>query len=394
MIKASKKESFMNEGTWLMKIRRMKASVCVCVAFFCLSASSCQFLMNGSQPPDPVTVTISEPSLTLYVGDFYQLQGEASDGDPLIWSANNDVVYIEDGKLEALKEGTAKVTAHCAHAQASCEITVLPVDPNKPEETPDRTLVWHDEFDGDKLDLTKWGYQHGVQDDYGGNVTGPKYWGNNEQQYYTEDAVSVSDGMLTITATKQAMGDRSYTSGRILTRDLASFTYGYIEARIQTPAITGMWPAFWMLPQPLQVGSSHNVYGGWAKSGEIDIMEIRGRNVNVSTCALHFGGSSPNNTHKGSSCQLNGRIDEFHVYAIEWTAESITWFVDGESFFTMTADEWWTESSSEKSAPFDQPFFILLNLAVGGNFDGNRLPPDSFTSASMYVDYVRVYQYQ
>ncbi len=384
----------MNKEVWRIQRKSFKAIICACIAFFCLSSSSCQLFVNGMQSskPDEVTVTISESSLTLCVGDRYRLQGEASDGDSLTWISSNDVVRIENGELEALKEGTVKVTAYCAHAQASCEITVGPADPNKPIETPERVLVWHDEFDGNELDLTKWGYQYGVQDNYGGKVTGPIYWGNNEQQYYTEDAVSVSNGMLCITAKKQAMGDRSYTSGRILTRDLASFTYGYIEARIQTPAITGMWPAFWMLPQPLQVGSSNNVYGGWAKSGEIDIMEIRGRNTGVTTCALHYGGGS-NNTYKGSSCQLDGTIDEFHVYAIDWTEDRITWLVDGKAFFTMSADEWWTESSSEKSAPFDQPFFILLNLAVGGTFDGNRNPPDSFTSASMYVDYVRVYQY-
>lgn len=381
----------MHQEKWFRKRKIVKASVCACLAFFCLSLSSCQFIGNSTSS-EKVTVSISDLYLTLCVGDSYRLKGEASDGDELSWIANNDVVRIKDGVLSALKTGTAKVTAYCAHAQASCEITVGPADPNKPVESPERVLVWHDEFDGDELDLTKWGYQHGVQDDYGGNVTGPIYWGNNEQQYYTEDAVKVSDGLLSITATKRSMGDRNYTSGRILTRDLASFTYGYIEARIKTPAITGMWPAFWMLPQPVQVGSSHNVYGGWASSGEIDIMEIRGRNTGVTTCALHYGGGS-NNTYKGSSCQLDGTIDEFHVYAIEWTEESITWLVDGKSFFTMKADEWWTTASNEKSAPFDQPFYILLNLAVGGTFDGNRLPPDSFTSASMYVDYVRVFQY-
>ncbi len=377
--------------TWKKMI---KVGISICAACICLCASGCNYILEGLSPKPPVVVTLSENEMTLYVGDSYRLQGEASDGDTLSWTTDREgVVRVEKGKITAISAGTAKITAHCSHAQAQCAVTVLPADPNRPPAQLERELVWHDEFDGDALDLTKWGYQIGTHDVYHGIESYTQYWGNNEQQYYTEDAADVADGMLSITATKEAMGDRSYTSARILTRDLATFTYGYFEARIKVPAITGMWPAFWMLPQPTDTTSTNNVYGGWAKSGEIDIMEIRGRNAYESTSALHFGGNWPNNTHKGSSYKLDTSIEEWHVYAVEWTAEALTWYVDGNAYFTLKANEWWTSSSTERGAPFDKPFFLLLNLAVGGNFDGNRLPPEDFTSASMYVDYVRVYEY-
>jgi len=263
-------------------------------------------------------------------------------------------------------------------------VPVVPLDGMK--------LVWRDEFDGNELDATKWDYQHGIRDVYHGNESNTLYWGNNELQSYTEDAVSVHDGMLEITASRQESGDMEFTSGRILTRDLASFTYGYFEAKMRTPAQEGMWPAFWMLPQPSDTHSTNNQYGGWAANGEIDIMEAKGRLSNVIDNTLHFGGGWPNHKYKGNSSTMETNTEAWHVYSLDWREDKITWYIDGKVSHSMNSNEWYTLSSESESAPFDVPFYLLINLAVGGNYDGGRRPSFEFQSASMYVDYVRVYQ--
>lgn len=281
--------------------------------------------------------------------------------------------------------------------QADCVVTVT----EGPYSKRGFTLVWHDEFNGDKLNPANWGYQLGTQDKYG-NSTGPANWGNNELQYYREDNVRVDDGSLVITASREAekIGGKSYTSGRITTRDKFSFTFGYVEARIKAPAVDGMWPAFWMLPQPSTPDNSHNEYGGWASNGELDIMEIKGRLRNKVDTTLHFGGGWGSNVHKGATTTLASDVDDWHTYAVEWTADYIAWIIDGSEALRLTSSQWWTDAVPSKdnpSAPFDKPFFILLNLAVGGNYDptgtANLKENDSFTSESMYVDYVRVYEH-
>ena len=266
-----------------------------------------------------------------------------------------------------------------------------------PKEVGKLTLVWNDEFEGDALDESKWGYQLGVRDVYG-TSTGPDSWGNREKQYYTKDAVSVSDGTLKITAKKlsEPIEKKNYTSGRILTRDKASWTYGYFEAKIKTPAIPGMWPAFWMLPQPSQPNCSGNEYGGWAASGEIDIMEAPGRLGNVVDTTLHYGGGWPKMKHKSKRTTLSTSTEEWHAYGLEWREDHMSWYIDGQKVFTVTSDTWYTTSAAAEgnsSAPFDKDFYITLNLAVGGNYDRNVVPDDDFTSAAMEVDYVRVYSF-
>lgn len=262
-----------------------------------------------------------------------------------------------------------------------------------PEAVQNYSIVWRDEFDGNKLNEKNWDYQHGVNDVYHGVENRTKYWGNNELQYYTEDAVTVEDGNLVITAEKQQYEGMEYTSARILTRDLQSFTFGYFEAKMKLPAEQGMWPAFWLLPQPSSYSSDHNEYGGWAASGELDIMEAKGREKNITSGALHFGGGYPANVHKSQRTTLSSNIDEWHTYGVDWRTDGITWYVDGTAFMTLENGEWYSSAAPDsETAPFDKPFYILFNLAVGGNFDGGVKPKDDFTSASMYVDYVRVFQ--
>ena len=364
-------------------------------------------------PTPTVTLTISQTQLVLTVGDGVTLTATASNGDTVEWkSANKNVATVSQGTVVGVGKGEVVITAYTASAMATCTVQVTEKQAGGDNsgsgsnngETGDNsgsdggneetlTLVWSDEFDGNALDLTKWGYQTGTQDAYHGNIGGPNNWGNNELQYYTEDSVQVNNGSLIITAQKREYGGKDYTSARILTRDLAYFTYGYIEAKMKTPAINGMWPAFWMLPQPTSHSSTNNEYGGWATNGEIDIMEAKGRLGNVVDTTLHFGGGWPNNRYLGTSHTLTSSTEEWHVYAIDWTAEKITWYIDGKAVFTLTNDRWYSEASTAPSAPFDKPFYLLFDLAVGGNYDGGTRPPKDFTSAAMYVDYVRVYKH-
>ena len=241
-------------------------------------------------------------------------------------------------------------------------------------------LVWSDEFEGNSLDLTKWAYE-----------TGSAY--NNEVQYYTEDNVSVSNGTLKITAKKESKNGYEYTSGRLetITEDgeaLFSTKYGRIEARMKLPAGTGLWPAFWM--QPVE-----RKYGTWPLSGEIDIMEARGRILNEANAALHYGELVPFNQHVGGTYTFASGTDitDYHVYAVEWYENRITWFVDGVEYFSTS--EWYTKNAdgvvAEYPAPFNQEFYLILNLAVGGDYDNLKLPADSEIPATMEVDYVRVY---
>ncbi|MEW6706461.1 MAG: RICIN domain-containing protein [Pseudomonadota bacterium] len=241
-------------------------------------------------------------------------------------------------------------------------------------------LVWRDEFDGNAVDPGKWEFE----------VNG-KGGGNNELQYYTARPQNayVANGLLTIQALRErycgADGCRDYTSARLRTLGKGDWRYGRIEARARLPRGQGLWPAIWMLPTDW-------VYGGWAASGEIDIMEAvnpaaAGGNRIYGT--LHYGGAWPNNTHKGGSTVPAGSVvDQFHVYAVEWEPTQIRFYVDGQLYHTAT--EWWS-SGGAFPAPFNQRFHLILNVAVGGNWPGS---PDGNTvfPQRMEVDYVRVYQ--
>lgn len=258
----------------------------------------------------------------------------------------------------------------------------------------DYSLIWSDEFEGDSLDETKWSYQLGDGSDYG--ISG---WGNRELQVYTDSAqnVSVSDGNLKITALKGKLpnGATGFTSARIRTiKDdnevLFSTTFGRVEAKIKMDVGPGIWPAFWMLP------ADPSIYGKWAASGEIDIMEVRGRVPEVSTGTAHFGRTWPGNVYQGSEYTFPEGTDvkEYHVYAVEWEPEEIRWYIDDNCFYTLSS--WYAKNSAYATeftnpAPFDVPFYILLNVAVGGNFDPDAIINDDSFPGSMTVDYVRVY---
>jgi beta-glucanase (GH16 family) len=247
----------------------------------------------------------------------------------------------------------------------------------------DWQLTWSDEFDGTSVDSTKWAfdYENGCTN----NVCG---WGNNELEYYTSRAtnVYVAGGLLHIVARKEVpqYNGFNYTSAKLKTDRKFSKTYGRFEFRARLPQGQGYWPALWMMPQD-------SAYGGWAASGEIDVMENRGSTPSTVGGTIHYGGTWPNNTYSGMSYVFpgGGVATEFHTYILEWNTNSIKWYVDGVLYQTQTS--WWSSSGSYP-APFDKPFYLIMNLAVGGNYGGN---PDGSTvfPGEMQVDYVRVYDF-
>ena len=228
-------------------------------------------------------------------------------------------------------------------------------------------LVWSDEFATDGApDPTKWGYDIG---------TGSNGWGNAELQYYTNrsDNVIVQNGVLKIKAMKENYSGSAYTSARILTKNKFAFTYGKVEVRAKMPIGVGTWPAIWMLGSNID-----NV--SWPACGEIDIMEHLGRDLNNIYGTLHypgrFGGSAD-----GATRRIANAATEFHIYSLDWSASSIKLSVDGQVVHTV---------ANSTAIPFNHDFFLILNVAMGGNFAG---PVDAaFSNSTMEIDYVRVYK--
>ena len=234
-------------------------------------------------------------------------------------------------------------------------------------------ITWSDEFNGQagqSPDAAKWTFDLG---------TGQDGWGNSELQSYTNSPANISlddQGNLVITAINE--GNR-FTSARIKTQGLFAQQYGRFEARIKTPYGPGIWPAFWMLGENIETVP-------WPGCGEIDIMELRGQEPHIIHGTIHGPGYSGGNPVTGSYALLNDRFDaDFHLYAIEWDKDKIDFFVDDYLYQRIVRGdvpgEW----------VYDQPFFILLNVAVGGNYVGFPTAQTPFPQ-KMYIDYVRVYQ--
>jgi len=233
----------------------------------------------------------------------------------------------------------------------------------------EKKLVWEENFDGEVLNEEAWNFELG---DGCPHMCG---WGNNEKQIYTRENHRLKDGFLFITAQKDGS---NYSSTRITTKGKKEFKYGRMEARLKLPLGTGVWPAFWML------GSNIDKVG-WPMCGEIDIMEYVGREPGTLFTTLHTKDSHGNskNTRKAA---VAGIDEGFHTYAAEWTESEISFYVDGHHFYTFEP-----ENSSEEVWPFDQPFYFLLNLAIGGNFGGKEVD-DSIFPVEYVIDYIRVYQ--
>jgi beta-glucanase (GH16 family) len=247
-------------------------------------------------------------------------------------------------------------------------------------ELPGCVLVWSDEFDGTEVDLSKWTFQLGD----GSEVGLPGGWGNNELQYYQAENASVAGGFLTITAREESVEGYDYTSARMRSLGKGDWTFGRMEMRARMPIGQGIWPAFWML------ASDTSIYGTWAASGEIDIVEYIGSEPDRIFGTIHYGASFPGNIFSSTDYFLpSGTFnDDFHEFALEWENGEIRWYIDGVQFASRND---WFSTGGPYPAPFDVDFHLLLNLAVGGNLPG---PPDATTvfPQEYVIDYVRVYQ--
>lgn len=232
-------------------------------------------------------------------------------------------------------------------------------------------LVWAEEFDGSSLNEAYWNFELG---DGCPELCG---WGNAEPQVYTRENHRLEDGKLVITVRNE---DGRYTSTRITTKDKFEFQYGRVEARAKIPRGKGVWPALWML------GSNIDEVG-WPLCGEIDILEYVGREPQMVFNSLHTQ-DSHGNTINTRKTRINDIEQGYHIYEMDWGPESIRFSVDGELLYTFDPKE-----RTEAVWPFDQPFYLLVNLAIGGNFGGHDID-DSVLPQEFVIDYIRVYQDQ
>ena len=270
--------------------------------------------------------------------------------------------------------------------EVSLKATITYQTENKEEEqTTDLSyegynLKWEDRFEGESLN----------RDDWNVELHDPG-WVNNELQSYVDspENIYLQDGSLVLKPVENVSedGSVSYTSGRINTQHKHDFKYGLFEARVKVPEGQGFLPAFWMMP------TDENLYGQWPRCGEIDIMEVLGNNTDTSYGTIHYG--NPHSESQGSYTLDEGLFsEEYHVFDVEWEPGKISWYVDGK--LIHTEDNWYsaTEGQGEITypAPFDQPFYIILNLAVGGNWPGNPDDTTDIKNSAYYIDYVKVYQ--
>ncbi len=245
----------------------------------------------------------------------------------------------------------------------------------------DWKLVWSDEFDADGLpDAQRWAYD-----------TGGHGWGNNELQFYTArrpENARVEGGKLIIEARREAYEGRDYTSARLFTRGKADWTYGRVEVSARLPGGRGVWPAIWMLPTRRLYGAQY-----WPDNGEIDIMEYVGFDpgrvhASVHTLAYnHVAG-----TQRTASIRMGGVETGFHRYAVEWEPDEIRGYLDDQHYFTFKNERLTNKQAGFAQWPFDRRFYLLLNVAVGGNWGGQQGVDADIWPQRMEVDYVRVYQ--
>lgn len=270
---------------------------------------------------------------------------------------------------------------------ATAEVTITIVNDDEEEEDPygipeegytgassysGYSLVWEEEFTGSTLNADNWTYEIG---------TGNNGWGNNELQYYREQNTNLFGGNLVIEAKQQNFGSRNYTSSRLVTLGKQEFQYGRMDIRAALPKGQGIWPAIWML------GSNFNQVG-WPACGEIDIMELVGHQPNRVHGTVHYGVDFNQHQYRGESITLSEGVfaDEFHLFTIIWEEDHIEWLVDDVPFFEFNRGD-----TGNQPWPFNDDFFFIINLAVGGNWPGS---PNASTEFPQYlfVDYIRVFQ--
>ena len=323
---------------------------------------------------DGASLRISPPIVSLRPGDTFDFQYGNTYDLELTWSSSDTQVATIDqnGHLTAIGPGNAIITLATNLESVTARVAVE-------HAWGEYTMVWSDEFDGSALDENTWSYN-----------TGGNGWGNNEKQYYTSrpENIRVRNGMLEIEARKEQYENNEYTSARIMSKNKKTFTYGKFESRIKFPGGGGTWPAFWMM------GNS----GGWPNCGEIDIIEHVGNMDSRASFALH---TVMKNGTRGNNWSSTKWFDyplsaDFHVYGIEWAQEE----KDGKDVIRFTLDgvqyaEVWEEQIDNNDYwPFNKPFFIIYNLAIGGNMGGHIDDSIFEQERIMYVDWIRVWQRQ
>lgn len=359
----------------------------VCISLLILSCSSGDEENTGGGPS---TTDIIPSNLTLTVdiqGAANNAAGDGSGNISVTASANNAVRYTfnfgtgdsvdsTSGNADytfttvGTNQYTVKVFAYSStnhYVSASETITVLVDSPAGSNCGNDPNLLWCDEFEySGTPDSSKWTMETG---------TGNGGWGNNEAQYYTDrtNNLIVSDGTLKIIARKEPYSGMEYTSGRIMTHQKFDFTYGRIEIRAKLPSAAGTWPALWLLGSNYQTNT-------WPLCGEMDIMEQFSDKSVVKT-TLHWQNENGSRAEYGTDKNISDPT-KFHEYVLEWSPGSVKSFLDGVQMFTMTTDN---------SMPFDNDFFLIMNLAMGG--DKGAGPIDvNFTQDQLEIDYIRVYK--
>ena len=342
----------------------MKKSIVLLLIFFIGIVSSCK-----KKPVVPDVVDVAPTNLTLSATVTTDNSGNVN----FVAAATNAVMYEYDfgnGVYQNVANGivtykylqsgtyTVNVTAKSATNKTISKSTSVTV-------AVQFNLVWSDEFNSAGApDASKWSYDLGA----GG-------WGNNELQNYTSrvDNSLVDNGTLKINLKREAFGGSAFTSARIITKNKFSFKYGKVECSAKLPAGGGTWPAIWMLGDNINTVS-------WPACGEIDIMEHVGNELNKIYATLHYPGNSGGNG-VGSTKIISNATTAFHKYGMEWNASQIKFYIDDVLFYSFT---------NTNALPFNQNFFLILNVAIGGNFGGVVDP--AFNAATMEIDYIRVFQ--
>lgn len=345
-------------------------------------------------------VTIKNKKISLKVGETSKLSVSLSPKKPtrktLSYTSSNKKVATVDkkGVVKAIGAGEAKITVKATDGskkKAVATVTVQEESTTTEQSTEDdknpteivyteKDLVWKDDFNGTSLSEKDWNYE-----------THEPGWVNSELQEYVKSNknIYVKDGNLVLKAIKTtgADGNPYYTSGRINTQGKHDFKYGKFEARVKVPQGKGFLPAFWMMP------TDENLYGQWPKCGEIDIMEVMGQTNNLVYGTIHYG--EPHQESQGAHTLSKGDFtNDYHIFSCEWEPGRIKWFVDGILYHEE--NDWYSTKEGQGTvsypAPFDQPFYMILNLAVGGSWVGYPDDKTSFDNAEFVVDYVKVYQ--
>jgi len=351
----------------------MKNILNIIVSLLLIISSSC----TEETPEEEKNLILDHSAISIEVGEDTTIKVVEAPiaSETVVWASSDEsVASVFYGVVTAISSGTATISATMGQYVAECTITV-----------PERSyqLVWSDEFDGTELNMDNWTIE--VNGNGGGN---------NELQYYTDrsDNIRVEDGMLVIEAKKEEYENKSYTSGRIITKNKQDFKYGKIEARLKVPSGVGTWPALWMLG-----------YGSWPRAGEIDIMEHVGYDPNTFHCALHtlnYNGMASSSGNASGELELDEACaNDFHIITMEWIEnefmgyDRIHVYVDGVKMKTFAETSQLQESGDW---PFNDQFFFIINLAIGGSWGGAQGIDDAmFDNPVLYkVDYLRVYQLQ